>query len=262
MNVLKKMLHQNVHLAGTHVMMNDPCISELIGNLGFDFIWIDLEHTSIDLQTLQMHLIGAKAAGVSSVVRVPCNDPSVTKRVLEMGPDGVVFPMVNTIEEAEQAMNLCLFPPVGNRGFGPLRAIRYGLDDANEYVASTSRELCRFIQIESEAAVRQLPSLVQNPHIDGFIFGPNDLSGSIGELGNVYGERTSKLIDEAIHILRKAGKPFGVSTGSTDRDVLQYWHDKGMGIISAGADYAHILKGARQVLNTIRDIHTTLGKEG
>jgi 4-hydroxy-2-oxoheptanedioate aldolase len=262
MNKLKLKLQQSAPLAGTHVTLNDPCISELIGNLGFDFIWIDLEHTSIELQTLHMHLISAKAAGVSSVVRVPCNDPSVTKRVLEMGPDGIVFPMVNTAEEADYLMKLCLFPPVGNRGFGPIRAIRYGLDDAHEYVNNTSRELCRFIQIESETAVRNLPSLVKNPYIDGFIFGPNDLSGSIGELGNVYGERTSKLIDESIQIIQEAGKPFGVSTGSTDCEVLQYWHDMGMGIISAGADTGHILKGARNVLQSIRDIQTINRKEG
>jgi 2-dehydro-3-deoxyglucarate aldolase/4-hydroxy-2-oxoheptanedioate aldolase len=253
-NVLKQKLQQRVSLAGTHVTMNDPCISELIGHLGFDFIWIDTEHTATDLQTLQMHLIAAKAAGVRSVVRVPHLDPSVTKRVLEMGPDGIVFPMVNTPEEADYLMKLCLFPPLGERGFGPLRALRYGLDDVNDYVNVASRELCRFIQIESETAVRNLPKLVQNPHIDGFIFGPNDLSGSIGELGNVYGERTSRLIDEGIAILQAAGKPFGVSTSSTDRDVLQYWSDKGMGIISAGVDHAHILQGARNVLQSLRDI--------
>lgn len=254
MNELKKKLHQRVRLAGTHVTMNDPCISELIGNLGFDFIWIDTEHTSIDLQTLQSHLIGAKAAGVSSVVRVPFHDPGVTKRVLEMGPDGIVFPMVHTPEEADALMKLCLFPPLGNRGFGPLRAIRYGIDDVDEYVNHTSLDLCRFIQIESEAAVKNMPELVKNPYIDGFIFGPNDLSGSIGELGRVYGERTTRLIDEAVAILRAAGKPFGVSTGSTDREILQYWHDKGMGIISAGADHAYLLNGARSVLNSLRDI--------
>lgn len=254
MNALKAKLKSGRHLTGTHIFMNDPCISEMIGHLGFDFMWIDLEHTAIDYETLHSLLIGAKAAGTSAIVRVPCQDAAATKRVLEMGPDGIVFPMVNTPEEAEFYMKLCLYPPLGERGFGPRRAIRYGLDDVDRYIRETSLELCRFIQIESETAVKNLPEIMQNPYIDGYILGPNDLSGSIGELGRVFGERTTALIDEAIAILHAAGKPVGVSTGSTDAKVLKYWHDRGIGMIAAGTDYSYILSGARQTLHTLRDI--------
>ncbi|TBL79567.1 HpcH/HpaI aldolase family protein [Paenibacillus thalictri] len=254
MNTLKEKLKSGVKLAGTHITMSDPCISEMIGHLGFDFIWIDTEHSSIDYHTLHSLLMGAKSADVPAIVRVPCNDPTFTKKVLEMGPDGIIFPLVNSAEEADYVMKLCLYPPLGVRGFGPRRAIRYGLDDAGEYVNNTSKELCRFIQIESEAAVKNLPEIVQNPYIDGYIFGPNDLSGSIGELGNVYGARTTALIDEAVGILKAAGKPVGVSTGSTDSNVLKYWHSKGMDIISSGADNDHIVSGARHVINTLREV--------
>lgn len=254
MNALKVKLQAQQNLAGTHITMSDPCISELIGYLGFDFLWIDTEHTSIDYHILHSLLMGAKAAETPAVVRLPSMDPTVTKKVLEMGPDGVIFPMVNTAEEADYLMKLCLYPPLGNRGFGPRRAIRYGLDNVQEYIDHSSKEICRFIQIESETAVKNLPEIVKNTYIDGYIFGPNDLSGSIGELGNVFGERTSKLIDEAIEILKDAGKPFGVSTGSTDEAVLKYWHAKGMGIISSGADYEHILTGAKQVIHKLRNI--------
>jgi 4-hydroxy-2-oxoheptanedioate aldolase len=257
--MLKSKLNARKNLAGTHISMTDPCISEIIGNLGFDFMWIDTEHSAIDYQTLHSLLIGAKATGVPAIVRVPWMDTTPAKKVLEMGPDGIIFPMVNTAEEADYVMKLCLYPPLGVRGFGPQRAIRYGFDDVNEYVNKNSLNLCRFIQIESETAVKNLPEIVKNPHIDGYIFGPNDLSGSIGELGNVFGTRTSALIDEAIQILRAADKPFGVSTGSTDKEVLKYWHDKGMGIISSGADYGHILNGAKHVLNSLRDVQQEPG---
>ena len=118
-------------MAGTHVSLSEPIITELIGNLGYDFIWVDTEHTAIDYHTLELLLMGARASGTQTLVRVPWNDAVLAKRVLEQGPDGIIFPMVNTAEEADRAMKSTLYPPEGNRGFGPIRATQYGLEDAD-----------------------------------------------------------------------------------------------------------------------------------
>ncbi len=254
MNLLKEKLQKKIPLAGTHISLSDPCISELIGNLGYDFIWIDTEHTAIDYHTLELLLIGARAGGVNPIVRIPWNDAVLAKRVLEMGPDGIIFPMVNTPEEADRAMKSCLYPPEGNRGFGPIRAAKYGLEDADQFIKRNNKELCRFIQIETVTAVKNLPEIVKNPYIDGYFFGPCDLSGSIGELNRVFEPNTSKLIDEAIAILKEAGKPIGVSTGTHDPEVLKYWRDKGITIISACGDFTYILNGARDNLDNLRKI--------
>lgn len=253
-NRLKQKLMNNEKLVGTHISMTDGTISELYGYVGFDFIWVDTEHTPIDYASLLSHLNGARLAGTPAIVRLSIHDSNHTKRVLEMGPEGVVFPMINTAEEADFAMKSCMYPPYGTRGFGPLRAVRYGTDDVADYIRNGSMELCRFIQIESETAVKNLPEIVKNPYIDGYIFGPNDLSGSIGELGNVFGDRTISLIKEAIAILRAHNKPIGVSSGTTDPDVLKFWYDLGIHMISAGVDYDYILKGAAANLKQVRTI--------
>lgn len=194
---------------GTHVSMTDPCICELFGYLGFDYIWIDMEHTTIDYKTLLCHLNGAKAAGVDAIVRVPEYDFVSLKKVLEMGPAGIVLPMIKSIEQAQKLIDFTFYPPKGNRGFGPSRAIRYGVDDVNEYIKEGSNDLLRFIQIEHVDAVKILPQLLKIDGIDGFIIGPCDLSGSVNELNMVFGATTSHLIEEILKEVRAARKVIG-----------------------------------------------------
>lgn len=253
---LKKKLRNCEPVAGMHVNLTDPCVSELCGSLGFDFLWIDTEHTVIDYPILQTHLIAAKAGGTDTIVRIPWNDPIMAKIVLEMGPTGIIFPMVNTTEELDRAMKSSLYPPLGNRGFGPIRAVRYGLDDISEYITKTSLDMVRCVQIESATAVKNLPEMSKNPYVDCFIFGPCDLSGSIGELYQVFDKNTSDLIDEGVAMLKGAGKSIGVSTGTSDPEVLRYWHEKGINVISAGIDFLHILNGSRMVLDAIRKVQS------
>lgn len=258
MKTLKQRMHAREQLAGTHVELNDACITEICALAGFDFIWIDTEHSSIDRKTLLYHLIAAKAGGAETLVRVPWNDKVLVKHVLEMGPTGVIIPMVDTREEADYAMRSLMYPPKGVRGFGPIRAVKYGLESMDDYIARIDETLCRCIQLESRKAVENLREIVKNPYIDAYIFGPCDMSGSIGELGRVFDEHTTQMIDEAIHILREEGKTIGVSTGANDMETLAYWHDKGVNMISTGADYSYIASQARV---THQNIFKVQGRE-
>lgn len=251
---LKQKLRDCDQLAGMHISLNDPSITELCGMVGFDFLWIDTEHSAIDYCMLQNHLIAAKAADVASLVRIPWNDPILAKRVIEQGPSGVIFPVVNSAQELDKAMKSTLYPPLGTRGFGPQRASGYGLIDTDEVIRSLNEDMVRIVQIESKTAVENLHEMVKNPFIDCFVFGPCDLSGSIGELNRVFDKNTSSLIDEAVKIIKDSGKSVGVSTGSDDPEVLEYWHNKGINFISAGTDYLHIGSGARKVYEALRKI--------
>lgn len=252
MNILKEKLATGGLVCGTHVSMVDPCLCELLGYLGYDFIWVDMEHSYIGFERLMAHLNAAKAAGVACIVRVPVHDLTYTKKVLEMGVDGIVFPMVESAEEARTLLDWSLYPPLGNRGFSPMRAVRYGMDSAMEYIEKKSLDLCRFIQIERASAVEDLDQILQLPHIDGYIFGANDLSGSIGELGHPRGENTDALIRTAVKKLQAANKPIGISIGESDSQTLQYWYSRGIRMISSGTDYAHVFEGAKATLERMR----------
>ena len=254
MNILKEKLKSGKKLAGAHVELNDPAITELMSNLSYDFLWIDTEHTAIDYGTLQYHLIAARAGGTPAIVRIPWNDPILVKRVLEQGPHGIVFPMINNAEEANAAMDACLYPPLWHRGLGPIRAIQWNNIDINDYIANGHKEVCRFIQLESEQAVNNLEEILQNPYIDGLIIGACDMSGSINELNHVFCDRNLELIDRAIAIARQHKVPIGISTGATDYGTIKFWNDKGLDILSCGMDFDYILKGAKKTLEAIREI--------
>lgn len=160
MNKLKAKLQAGNTCLGTHISLNDPAITELTGNIGFDYLWIDTEHTAIGLDCLQQHLIAARASGVSAVVRVPCVDQVRVKPILEMGPDGIIFPQVNSYELAKTAIEACMYPPKGNRGFGPRRAIQFGRVELDEYYRTVDAELMRMLQVENIGAVEELERIV------------------------------------------------------------------------------------------------------
>lgn len=255
MNKLKEKIKSGKKLIGTHVTVGDACVTELLGYLPFDYIWVDMEHTQIDCKTLYGHLNAAKASGVSVIVRIPQHDYNTLKRVLEMGVDGIVFPMILDENQAMEDIKNSLYPPLGVRGFGPKRAVRYGLDDSAEYIESGSLDICRFIQIEHIDAVNSIDKIMEVPYIDGFIFGPCDLSGSIGELGRHYEKNTSDLVRETTRILAENGKCTGISIGGFDGDSIRHWSDMGIRMISVAGEMEFLLYGAQEALRNLQAVH-------
>ena len=252
-NAFRQALASGRRLIGTHVNLTDYRICEILGQAGFDYLWIDMEHVGTSFADMERHLIAAKAAGTPCLVRVPWNEIPQIKRVLEAGPDAIVVPMVNSVEEARQAIDTCIYPPEGKRGFGPCRAVRYGMDSARDYIDRISKQLCRFVQIESEDAVNAMDGMAEIPYLDGFILGPMDLSGSVHELGHIMdGKETTRLIALAVEKAHRAGKPIGLSVGTTNPAELQFWLDKGVDFISAGSDVGSILNGALTLAADLR----------
>ena len=254
-NPFREALNSGKRLLGTHVNMVDYRVCEMLGMIGFDYLWIDMEHISTDFRVMESSLIAARAAGTPCMVRVTWNDIPSIKRVIETGPDAIVVPMVNSVEEAQRAIDTCIYPPEGKRGYGPCRALRYGLDDAQSSIDHGSKEMCRFIQVEDEQAVAVMEDMAKIPYLDGFIIGPMDLSGSVSELGHALtGARTNTLINEAVAKAHACGKPIGLSTGADNREEIEHWVSKGLDFISASTDMWSVMKGAMTLLETMKDV--------
>ena len=254
MNPFKRRLRAGERLVGFEVDLADPCIAEMVGNLGFDYLWIDTEHEAMDYETVLMQIIACHSAGTASLVRIPWNEPYLAKRVLEMGPDGIIFPMVQTASEAKRAMDACLYPPLGTRGFGPRRACQYGAENLDDYIQRSPDQFCRFIQIESVQAVAELDEILKVPYLDGCIIGPCDLSGSIGRLNEIYHPEVLALVDEAVKKCKKACMPVGIAVGSTAREDMEFWRERGIQFISAGSDIGAIVQAAQNQVRMMKDV--------
>lgn len=254
MNTFRKRLLNHERMIGVGVSFCDPVITEMFALAGYDFIWIDTEHSAMDYQTALTQIMAARSGGSSSMVRIPWNEPHLAKRILEMGPDGIVFPMINSYEDAKKAIDSCIYPPDGKRGLGPIRAVRYGLDTINSYIKNYSDITCRFLQIEHIGAIRDLDRILEIPFLDGLVIGPYDLSGSIGRLGDVYGKECIGLIDTAISKCRRKGKPIGIAgTGDTDDDC-RFWFDKGIQFIMSGGDMNFLSEGAKKNFARLKSV--------
>ena len=251
MNQLREKLARGERVYGSLVSLTDPALCEIMGRVGYDCVWIDLEHTYISERDTLCHLNAARASGIASLVRVPQHDLTVTKRVLEMGPDAVLFPMVRSAAEARELLDMTLYPPFGNRGFGPMRAIGYGADDAAVYVRERSLDTCRLMQIEHVSMINELDEIAANPYIDGFIFGPNDLSGSVGKMFCVFDEETVSQMRRAISIIKKHGKVFGIA-GGMDQHAIDFWQSMEPDLLFAGADWNFVFAAGRDTLARMR----------
>ena len=257
MNKLKAKLANGEVALGTHIQLNTNMTTELIGSLGFDYLWVDTEHTSLSLEQVEGHLMAARCADVPAIVRVPTNDPVRIKPILEMGPAGIIVPMVNSYEEALTAVRACLYPPRGNRGFGPRRATFFGKIPLDEYLEQVEEDTMRIIQIEHVDAVRDLDRIVAIEEIDAYIIGPMDLSASVGKLGKLDDPEVRALIDETIEKVHRAGKPVGVSFGMCGREEIQKWKDRGVDLISLANETDFILAQAKKVLDDMKAVMLT-----
>lgn len=236
---------------GTHTHWGGAALAELYGIAGFDALWIDTEHGAVDKSQLLNTIVGAATSDMAVFVRIAWNDMVLAKPILDMGVEGIIFPMVLTADDAARAVAACRYPPEGMRGFGPCRAVGYGADDVADYIGNRSRSVWPVIQIEHIEAVRNLDAILKVPGIGACIVGPCDLSGSLGLLGQTNHPEVKKVMDEAAGKIRAAGIPFGVSMGY-DEEAVQDWVRRGANLIFADSESGYIMRGCRHTLKRLR----------
>lgn len=251
-NLLRKM-KENPPVIGTHVSMADLSIAEQMGALGFEFVWIDGEHSPLDKQAILGHIVACKAGNTAAFVRIPWNDPILAKPILEMGPDGIIFPFIRTAEEARAAVAACRYPPIGIRGFGPRRANMYGIQSNAEYLEGVEKSFLKIMQIEHIDAVNNLEEILAVDGVDTIVVGPNDLSGSIGLLGQTRHPDVMALMDVIAEKCNKAGVPFGVSMG-VDKTSIADWLRRGVRWIGAGNDTSYIAQAGTEAIMLIKEL--------
>ncbi len=253
-NKLREILNSGRTAIGTHISFADSTVTEIMGLAGYDYLWIDTEHTSFTLEDLRNHLVAAEAAGIAAIVRVPEVSQVKAKPVLEMGPAGIVFPQVNSYELALEAVAACRYPPKGNRGWGPRRAMHFGMDmTAQEYIAA-SDDVLTILQFENIAAYADLDRILSIEGLDVILLGPCDLAASMGHIGDWYHPEVQAVVSELFEKAHNAGKKIGVSYGLCSVEEMQRYERLGVDMISLGGDADFIVKGSRDLCQTMKNV--------
>lgn len=177
-NIKEKMQRGGPSL-GSWMSMAHPSIAEILAMAGYDWVVIETEHTAIDVSEVLRLIIAIEQRGSVPLVRLAWNDPIQAKAVLDSGAAGVLVPMVNTRAEAELAVQMTKYPPLGFRGVGLARAQGYG-QDLDKYVQHANEDTLLMVQIEHRDAVAHIEEILSVPGIDGTFIGPYDLSMSLG----------------------------------------------------------------------------------
>lgn len=234
---------------GTWVSIGHPAIVEAAARAGFDFVLIDTEHTETSLETVA-ELVRAAAAAPGSVgviVRAASNDPVRIKRILDIGVDGLMVPMIDTVEAAEKLVSATRYPPDGERGVASGRAAGYGQRFV-EYVEDEHRSLITIAQIETPTAVDNAADIASVTGIDSLFVGPADLSASLG----VFAEWDAPELDEAMTAVIESGaaEDLPVGTLAVREADVEDRVSRGFDYLMAGKDMTTLIEAGERIRET------------
>jgi 2-keto-3-deoxy-L-rhamnonate aldolase RhmA len=226
---LKERLKAGQSILGTMVTVFDnPEIAKILKVCGFDFFIVDCEHGNFDYSDVARMFAVGREAGISPMIRIPEVRREVVLKYMEMGAKGILLPNTETVEQAKALVTYSKYYPMGNRGVSLLRPHTgfEKIDSATEYMKRVNDENILMLQIESPVAVERIDDLLAVEGIDAAFVGPNDLSQSMGIMGQYDNPRFIEAIDRVIAAAKKANKFSGIHMMSVE--TLEPWIAKGM----------------------------------
>ncbi|HTK08803.1 MAG TPA: aldolase/citrate lyase family protein [Ktedonobacteraceae bacterium] len=253
-NHVKELLKRGEPALGAWLNLPDTSSARLMAHLGFDWLLIDMEHTAQHPGLVaDMIAIIADAGKSAPFVRIPYNSVEWFKWALDAGAWGVLIPMVNTREEAQQAVSNSKYAPMGTRSIGGTFApYSFGDTDRTEYLARANDEIMVCVQIESAQAIQNLDEILSVPGIDVAFIGPNDLHGSLGLPPSLYSNDPAFL--DALERVKTSAREHHLASGimSGDGAAAAQCVQQGFQMVTVITDINSLLTGARQNLQRAR----------
>lgn len=237
-------------MIGAWVTSGSATNAEIISNAGFDWVLLDAEHAPYGLETVLELLRAVGQYSVTPVVRLPNLDTVLIKQYLDLGAQNLMIPMVDTAEQAAQAVAAMHYPPRGVRGVGSALARSSRWNGVPNYLQNASETVSVTVQIESHQAVENASEICEVEGVDQIFVGPSDLAASMGLLG----EQTHPDVVEAVHevfgVAKKFGKPVGVNAFDVER-AKQYL-DAGADFALVGADVQLLAQSAQMLASNFK----------
>lgn len=251
MDNLKRKLAQRAVTIGSWLSLGHPAIAEIMADAGFEWLVIDLEHSTTTLREAEALIRVIELKGCAPLVRVTSNDANQIKRVMDAGAHGVIVPMVNTPEEARAAVRAVRYPPQGTRGVGLGRAQGYGAR-FGEYAARINETAVVIAQIEHVDAVRNLEPILATEGIDGSLIGPYDLSGSLGKPGRYDDPDVVDILRGYEQVSRRLEKPMGYHVIEPDHTRVLDYIRRGYTFLAFSVDFLFLGQTCREQLAQLR----------
>ena len=238
-------------LVGTWLSIANESIAEIMAISGFDFVTVDLEHSSIELTLTEKLIRSIEGAGSRPFVRVSYNNASQIARVMDMGAHGIIVPNINSKEDVLKAKAAMLYPPLGSRGVGLSRAQSYGQDFEKNYKWCNENSYF-FIQIENIKALDHLDDIFSTPGIDAYMLGPYDLSASMGIPGQFENSEFKAAISKIQEVAKKYNLPAGYHQVDPDVEKLSDFMQEGYKLLVYSVDFRILEKNASNAVSAMK----------
>jgi len=249
-NPLKAKLRTGEQIYGCWVTLAHPLIPEILAPAKFDYLVLDMEHSSLELNDILPMIISTEACGMIPLVRVGENDPNLIKRIMDAGSYGVIVANVKSRAEADAAVNAVRYPPEGTRGVGLYRAQGFG-KTFEEYKRWNRDESLVVIQIEHIDAVRDIESILAAPGIDAFMIGPYDLSGSMGKPGAFNDPDVEAALQRVLAVAREKKVPAGFHSVSSSPEEAARRRGEGYRMLAFSVDAIFLGDAAIQAMDRL-----------
>lgn len=238
-------------------VLRTPQIAQMVATAGFDFMYIDMEHSILSIETVGDLCHAALASGLVPIVRPPAKEPHLLSRPLDGGAMGLLIPHMDTREEAEAVIKAIRFPPLGERGMCVV-GVHTGFGEAktDEYIKSTYDGTLLLVQIESQRSIGNLDKILSVDGVDGAVIGRLDLSTDLGFPGQINHPEVVRRVEMMIAACHKHGKIPGLLV--QDVDSAKEWIAKGIRLVPYANEVSLLVNAGARAVSEIR----TFAKEG
>ncbi|MFA5687785.1 MAG: aldolase/citrate lyase family protein [Kiritimatiellales bacterium] len=248
MGSTKQLLKNGSVVLGAWNMIPHPAVAELLAGENFDWICVDMEHTSHDLSSLENIGRAVNKSRKDLLVRLPECDAVAAKKALDLGANGIIVPCVNLPEEARQAVAIAKYPPDGIRGASLARCTDFGRN-FNGYFMSHNDNVIVVIMLEHIDAVKNIDAILAVPGIDATFIGPYDLSASMGLAGQLDHPDVLAAQKTLLDACIAHGVPPGFHIVPNDPPQVAARIEAGFRFIALGLDTGFIIEGSRAMLS-------------
>ena len=250
MKNIKEKIFSGETVHGSWVNLGSTVAAEIMGNAGFDWVLIDLEHGAGNDAVMYQQLQALEGVPATALVRIDELSRPKAQRILDAGAMGIMFPRIDTPAEAALAASMLYYPPKGIRGMAKMiRASGFG-KSVNDY-ENMQKKLLGIIQIETVNAVKEINAIAATEGVDVLFVGPSDLTMALG----IFNQFDHPDYRQAIKEVAQAANKYGKAAGVLLQDINEYdmYHRMGYRFIASGGDAAFVARGAAQMLKQMNE---------